>query len=66
VSERSDDGDVLEQAVFYALFKVVEVDELIGPDKAVEWARSVVDDDDLRRAFAREIRERAGEQADEP
>jgi hypothetical protein len=66
MSERTDDGDVVEQAVFYALFKVVEVDELMGPDKAVEWARSVVDDDDLRRAFAREIHERAAEQPDEP
>jgi hypothetical protein len=59
VSTRRDDSDVVDQAVFYALFKIVEVDELMGPDKAVEWARSVVDDQELRRAFAREIRERA-------
>jgi hypothetical protein len=59
VSTRRDDSDVVDQAVFYALFKIVEVGELMGPDKAVEWARSVVDDQEFRRAFAREIRERA-------
>jgi len=43
---------VVTEAVFYALFRVVEIEELSGPEKAVEWARGMVDDPLLRRAFA--------------
>ena len=38
--------------MFYALFRVVEIEELSGADRAVEWARGMVDDPVLRRAFA--------------
>ena len=41
----------MTEAVFYALFRVVEIEELSGPEKAVEWARGMVDDPVLRRAF---------------
>ncbi len=41
----------MTEAVFYALFRVVEIEELSGPDEAVEWARGMVDDPVLRRAF---------------
>ncbi len=37
--------------MFYALFRVVEIEELSGADRAVEWARGMVDDPVLRRAF---------------
>ena len=39
------------EAIFYALFRVVEIEELSGSEKAVEWARGMVDDPALRRAF---------------
>ncbi|MBA3299276.1 MAG: hypothetical protein H0U24_04255 [Thermoleophilaceae bacterium] len=41
----------MAEAVFYALFRVVEVEELSGAEQAVEWARGMVDDPVLRRAF---------------
>ena len=41
----------MAEAVFYALFRVVEVEELSGAEQAVEWARGMVDDPLLRRAF---------------
>ena len=41
----------MAEAVFYALFRVVEVEELSGAEQAVEWARGIVDDPLLRRAF---------------
>lgn len=44
--------DVASEAVFYALFRVVEVEELSGPERAVDWARGLVEDGTLRRAFA--------------
>ncbi len=37
--------------MFYALFRVVEIEELSDAEKAVEWARGMVDDPVLRRAF---------------
>jgi hypothetical protein len=44
--------EIVSQAIFYALFRVVEIEELSGPDKAVEWARAVVDEPELRRGFS--------------
>ena len=41
----------MAEAVFYALFRVVEIEELSDADRAVEWARGMVDDPTLRRAF---------------
>lgn len=41
----------MAEAVFYALFRVVEIEELSDAGKAVEWARGMVDDPVLRRAF---------------
>lgn len=55
--------DVVAEGVFYALFRVVEIEELSGPEKAVEWARSVVEDADLRLAFANRVREVARDRA---
>ena len=42
---------LVAEAVFYALFRVVEIEELSGAERAVEWARGMVDDRVLRRAF---------------
>jgi hypothetical protein len=51
--------------VYAALFKVVSSADLSGPEAAVEWAQSVLDDQQLLAAFAeravREARERASE-----
>jgi hypothetical protein len=44
--------DIASQSVFYALFRVVEIDELSGPDKAVEWARAMIEEPELRRGFS--------------
>ncbi len=41
----------MAEAVFYALFRVVEIEELSDAEKALEWARGMVDDPALRRAF---------------
>ena len=41
----------MAEAVFYALFRVVEIEELSGSEDAVQWARGLVDDPDMRRAF---------------
>ena len=41
----------MAEAVFYALFRVVEIEELSGSEDAVQWARGLVDAPDMRRAF---------------
>ncbi|MDQ4048917.1 MAG: hypothetical protein M3131_05985 [Actinomycetota bacterium] len=41
----------MAEAVFYALFRVVEIEELSDAERAVEWARGMVEDPVLRRAF---------------
>ncbi len=46
---------LVEQGIFYALFRVIEIEELSGAEDAVEWARGVVDDEALRKAFSAEI-----------
>ena len=43
--------EVVSQGVFFALFRVVEIDELSGAEKAVEWARAMVDEPELRLGF---------------
>ena len=49
--------------MFYALFRVVEIEELSGADRAVEWARGMVEDPVLRRAFADGVIEAVAERA---
>ncbi|MBA3262310.1 MAG: hypothetical protein H0T69_07575 [Thermoleophilaceae bacterium] len=43
--------ELVAEAVFYALFRVVEIEELADAEKAVEWAQGIVDDPTLRLAF---------------
>jgi hypothetical protein len=56
--------------VFYALFRVIEIEELSDAAKAIEWARGMVDDPVMRRAFAdgviSAVSERAKAQEEEP
>jgi hypothetical protein len=49
--------------VFYALFRVVEIEELSDAEKALEWARGIVDDPVLRRAFGDGVIDAARERA---
>jgi len=49
------------EAVFYALFRVVEIVELSDSEKAVEWARGLVEDPVLRRAFGDGVIDAVGE-----
>ena len=44
--------EIVAEAVFFALFRVVEIDELSGAEKALEWARAMVDEEELRRGFS--------------
>ena len=55
-----DSGDIVADALYYAFFRVVEIDELSGADRAVEWARMVVEEPDFRQAFADDLRVSAG------
>ena len=47
--------EIVAQAVFYALFRVVEIEELSGAEKALEWARAMVDESELRRGFSESV-----------
>jgi hypothetical protein len=51
------EGDVAVQSVFYALFRIVELDEYSGPETAIEWAQSVLGDPQLLRGFVERVRE---------
>ena len=53
----------MAEAVFYALFRVVEIEELSDAEKAVEWARGMVDDAVLRRAFGDGVVDAVGQRA---
>jgi hypothetical protein len=44
--------DIAAESAYLALFRVLSIDELSGSEKALEWARAMVDDADLRRAFS--------------
>jgi hypothetical protein len=47
-----------EDAVFFALFRLVEIDELAGPEEALTWARTVVESAELRRGLVESVSER--------
>lgn len=38
---------------FHAVFRLLAIADLYGPERAIEWAQSLVDDRDLLSAFAR-------------
>ena len=40
--------DPVERAVYFTLFKITSTAELAGPERAVDWAESVLEDADLR------------------
>ena len=49
--------EVVSQGIFYALFRLIEIDELSGPEQAVEWAKAMVDEPELRRGFSEGVLE---------
>jgi hypothetical protein len=54
------------QGAYYALFKVVSIADLYGDDRAIEWARSAVEDAQLLRSFAETTAERLEPPEDSP
>jgi hypothetical protein len=38
--------------VFHAVFRLIAISDLYGPERAIEWAQSLVDDPELLSAFA--------------
>jgi hypothetical protein len=44
-------GRAIGASLYLALFRVAAIADLEGPERAVEWAQSVLDDDRLRAAF---------------
>jgi hypothetical protein len=51
--------DDIAVGIYYALFKVVSVADLEDSDRAVEWARSALEDKSLLRAFVDRTAQRA-------
>lgn len=44
--------DPVTQAVYVALFKVVSAAELSGPERAVDWARETLENEQLLQSIA--------------
>ncbi len=59
--ETPSEQDLVAKGIFYALFRVVEIEELSGAERAVEWARSAVEDPELCEGLAVAVRERASD-----
>ena len=49
--------DLACDAVYYALFRVVEIAELHGEEKAVEWAQAALEEPQLRDGLVSRVRE---------
>jgi hypothetical protein len=52
--------DPVERAIYFTLFKITSTAELAGAERAVDWAESVLEDEDLLRSFAAGTREEPG------
>jgi hypothetical protein len=40
------------RTIYNVVFRLTSISELYGPDRAVEWAQSLLDDPELLAAFA--------------
>jgi hypothetical protein len=49
--------ELARDAVYFALFRVVEIAELHGAETAVEWAQSAIDEEQLRDGLVSRVRE---------
>jgi hypothetical protein len=52
-----DRDDLACDAVYYALFRVVEIAELHGAEKAVEWAQNALEESQLRDGLVSRVQE---------
>ena len=50
-------GDLAGDAVYLALFRLVEIAELHGAEKAVEWAEAALEEPQLRDGIVNRVRE---------
>ena len=55
--------ELAREAVYFALFRVVEIGELHGAEKAIEWAQSALDEEQLRDGLVNRVREARGARA---
>ena len=55
--------EIVSQGVFFALFRVVEIEELSGPEKAVEWAKAMVEEPQMRQGFSEAVLKGLAERA---
>ena len=44
-------------AVYFALFRVVEIAELHGAERAIEWAQCALGEEQLREGLVNRVRE---------
>lgn len=51
---------MVRQGVFFALFRLASISELAGPETAVRWADSMLEDTELMDALAADICEHSG------
>jgi hypothetical protein len=49
--------ELARDAVYFALFRVVEIAELHGTETAVEWAQSAIGEEQLRDGLVNRVRE---------
>jgi hypothetical protein len=49
--------ELATDAVYFALFRVVEIAELHGAETAIEWAQSALDEVQLREGLVNRVRE---------
>jgi hypothetical protein len=49
--------ELARDAVYFALFRVVEIAELHGAEKAIEWAQSALGEEQLREGLVSRVRE---------
>ena len=50
-------AELARDAVYFALFRIVEIAELHGAETAVEWAQSAIGDEQLRDGLVNRVRE---------
>jgi hypothetical protein len=49
--------DLAGDAVYFALFRVVEIAELHGAERAIEWAQCALGEEQLREGLVNRVRE---------
>ena len=47
--------------IFHAIFRLIAISDLYGSARAIEWARSLIDDPELLSAFAHASERRSAE-----